>query len=161
MDVAFLASAGWGDLNLFKVDMAKAYKQAPVHPDDRHELVIGVRDPDGKVCYFIHNSLPFGASAAPFQFARLAHAVVSVASGIFRLPIQKYLDDFGAVVPGEIADEASKTFCFLFELLGFRLKERKKLQLNLLPKFSDSRLGTFRIMAMRLSFSLLLKSIQE
>ena len=38
VDAAFPASAGWGDLNLFKVDMAKAYKQAPVHPDDRREL---------------------------------------------------------------------------------------------------------------------------
>ena len=127
VDAAFPASAGWGDLTLFKVDMAKAYKQAPVHPDDRHELVIGVRDPAGKVCYFTHNVLPFGASAAPFQFARLAHAVVSVARGLFRLPIQNYLGDFWGIVPGEVAEEAFQTFCFLFSLLGFRLKEKKKL----------------------------------
>ena len=106
---------------------SKAYKQAPVHPEDRHELVIGVRGPAGKVCFFTHNALPFGASAAPFQFSRLAHALVSVAQGIFRLPVQNYLDDFWGIENPETAASSFRAFWAFHKITGLRL-QRKKMQ---------------------------------
>ena len=75
---AFPSSAGWGSLRLAKVDMQKAYKQVPAHPDEGPQLVVGVRGPKGDIEYFVHSVLPFGASAAPYQFARVANAIVSV-----------------------------------------------------------------------------------
>ena len=122
---AFPSSGGWNGLRLAKVDMAKAYKQVPVHPEDRPNLVVGVSGPGGQISYFVHNVLPFGARAAPYHFARVAHAIISVAQGIFQLPVQNYLDDFWMVAPEEVAEEAFSIFCFIFELLGFMLKTKK------------------------------------
>ena len=77
--------------------------------------------------YFVHNVLPFGAIAAPYQFARVANAIVSILQGVFHMPVQNYLDDFWIVVPEEVAKEAFEIFCFVFEVLGFRLKTGKRL----------------------------------
>lgn len=44
---SFFPESEWGPLRLWKIDMAKAYKQVPAHPDDRHNMVIGVLAPGG------------------------------------------------------------------------------------------------------------------
>ena len=123
VDAAFPKENGWGDLNMFKIDMRKAYKQCPLFPGDRNQAVVGVTSPSGEVVYFTHNGLPFGASAAPFQFARAANAVVAIAQAIFHLPVQNYLDDFWCVVPANIAWDCFETMKFLFSFLGFKMKD--------------------------------------
>lgn len=80
----------------------------------------------GEVEYFIHNTLPFGASSAPYQFARVANALTSLAQSLFPLPVQNYLDDFWGLMPASVVQAGFKTFKAPLTMLGFKMKAAKQ-----------------------------------
>ncbi len=74
---------------LAKIDIARAYRNVPIHPDDRHLLGMLWQE-----SLFIDTTLPFGLRSAPKIFSALADGVEWVLSqkGVrYRL---HYLDDF-------------------------------------------------------------------
>ena len=129
----FPPSEGWPPLHVFKVDLAKAFKQAPLHPIDRPFAVVTAKDPQTEEHnYYIHRVLPFGAAAAPYQFSRIAHALASIARECLGIPLFYYLDDFFCAAPGShdptqpsLAKILYKAFRDLLDLLGFKTKEAK------------------------------------
>ena len=79
---------GQGTL-LAKVDVEHAYRNIPVHPDDRILLAMRWNDK-----LYIDTVLPFGLRSAPMIFSAVADAVkwIAVESGVSSL--MHYLDDF-------------------------------------------------------------------
>ena len=79
---------GQGTL-LAKVDVEHAYRNIPVHPDDRSLLAMRWNDK-----LYVDTVLPFGLCLAPMIFSAVADAVewIAVESGVSSL--MHYLDDF-------------------------------------------------------------------
>ena len=87
------ARAGQGAL-LAKIDIKRAYRLVPVHPEDR--LLLGMAW-DGRV--FVDTVLPFGLRSAPKIFTALADALEWVIRQTGVQTVLHYLDDF--LVVGE------------------------------------------------------------
>jgi len=91
---------------VWKVDLAKAYRQAPVHPDHRCHATFAAREGGtGETFYFAHRALPFGGASSPFQFSRISHALAYVATALFDIPLLFYLDDFFGIGPAGLPDD--------------------------------------------------------
>ena len=72
-----------------KLDVKSAYRNVPVHPDDRHFLGMSWK---GKV--FIDAALPFGLRSALKIFSALADAAQSIDENCGVSFVRHYLDDF-------------------------------------------------------------------
>ena len=112
---------GQGTL-LAKVDVEHAYRNIPVHPDDRILLAMRWNDK-----LYIDTVLPFGLRSAPIIFLAVADAVewMAVESGVSSL--MHYLDDFltmGRASSSECHNnlELIKSLC---TFLGLPLKTEK------------------------------------
>ena len=86
-------SLGRGSL-LAKTDVKHAYRQIPVHPDDR--TLLGMRW-HGQL--FCDATLPFGLRSAPMIFSAVADALEWVVKGMGATHIFHYVDDFVIVGP--------------------------------------------------------------
>ena len=106
---------------LVKADIKEAYRNIPVHTDDRP--LLGIRW-EGST--FVDNILPFGLRSAPMIFSAVADAAqwMLVQRGIQR--ILHYLDDFVFVeADWASAQQAKGELCALFRTLGLPLEPSK------------------------------------
>ena len=74
---------------LAKMDIKQAYRNIPVHPDDR--FCLGMQW-EGKV--FIDTTLPFGLRSAPLLFTAVADAAQWIMEKRGARPVFHYIDDF-------------------------------------------------------------------
>ena len=77
-----------------KIDVKHAYRNVPVHPDDRHLLAMQW---DGEI--LVDKVLPFGLRSAPFIFTVIADALQWIIEQNGAQPIFHYLDDYITVGP--------------------------------------------------------------
>ena len=75
-----------------KIDVQQAYRNVPVHPDDRHLLGM---EWQGQV--FVNGALPFGLRSAPLLFTALGDAIQWVAEAKGVSWLGHYIDDFVTV----------------------------------------------------------------
>ena len=69
-------------------DMEAAYRQLPIHPDDRNKAVVCVYDPAKKgVRGFEMATMPFGAIASVHAFLRTAAAVNNIGCSLLDIPM--------------------------------------------------------------------------
>ena len=89
--VAWILELGRGAL-LTKMDIKQAYRNIPVHPEDR--LLLGMFW-EGKT--YIDTALPFGLRSAPLIFSAIADALqwIMLKRGVKR--VAHYIDDFVSV----------------------------------------------------------------
>ena len=110
-----IRTLGRGSL-LAKVDVRSAYRNIPVHPEDR--WLMGMLWDGG---LFVDTTLPFGLRSAPKIFTAVADAVEWIARHEGVNCVIHYLDDFlviGAPASQECASALSKLL-EIFERLGF------------------------------------------
>ena len=77
-----------------KVDVQGAYRNVPVHPDDRGLLGMSWQ---GQVYVDVDATLPFGLRSAPLMFTALGYAVEWIAKARGVGWLCHYIDDFVAV----------------------------------------------------------------
>ena len=78
-----------------KFDVESAYRNVPIHPDDRYLLGMSWRNQ-----YFIDLTLPFGLRSAPYVFNTVATAVEWILHNNYYIRfILHYLDDFLTMAP--------------------------------------------------------------
>ena len=94
---------------LIKVDIRKAYRVVPVHPDDR--WLMGMQ---WKGSLFVDTALPFGLRSAPKIFTALADAAEWIARQRGVEFVIHYLDDFLMVTPANM-DQGDHTLRILLE----------------------------------------------
>ena len=77
-----------------KFDLKAAYRQIPVHPDDRHLLgmVLGEE-------LYVDTALPFGLRSAPVLFSAIADGLAFIMKSRGVHGLDHYLDDFSLVGP--------------------------------------------------------------
>ena len=116
-----LWQAGKGAL-MAKIDVANAFRNVPVHPDDRHLLGMVWRDKS-----YFDKQVPFGLRSAPVLFNAYADALEWIVRANGCQNILHYLDDF-LVVGRPATDECSKYLEILIStctMLGVPLAEDK------------------------------------
>jgi len=119
--VSHIVNQGKGTL-LAKVDIEHAYRNIPVHPDDRH--LLGMRW-DGST--YLDTGLPFGLRSAPKIFSSIAEALewILLQEGVTW--VLHYLDDF-LIAGKEGAEECRRNLdivCRSCQWLGIPLKLQK------------------------------------
>ena len=77
-----------------KTDVKQAYRQIPVHPQDRR--LLGMQWQDG---FYVDATLPFGLRSAPIIFSAVADALEWVVRSMGASHIYHYMDDFILVGP--------------------------------------------------------------
>ena len=108
-DVASLVQNLGRGTRLAKMDVQAAYRNIPVHPDDRHLLGMQWEDQ-----LFGDTALPFGLRSAPKLFTAVADALQWVVRSRGVSFIAHYLDDFIIVGPPG-SDEYAKNLDRLLE----------------------------------------------
>lgn len=122
-----------------KFDLKSAYRQVPVHPDDRWLLgmVLGEE-------LYVDTTLPFGLRSAPVLFSALADGLAFIIRNKGVQGLDHYLDDFSLVCPPQsptcqISLDTSLQVC---EEVGFCVAPQKTegpaTQINLLGIEIDS-----------------------
>ena len=121
---AFVMKAGQGAL-LAKLDIKSAYRNIPIHPEDRHLLGMRWR---GKL--FVDTCLPFGLRSAPKIFNAAADAlewIIANEGEFFVEFVIHYLDDF-LFGGGPNADTCRRSLDLALhtcEVLGFPVMSEK------------------------------------
>ena len=114
------------DWHFFKADHEAAYKQLPIDEGHAKLAVIALRSPhDHKWYGFMSRTLMFGAISAVLHYNVFSRILAELACRIFGLPMLSYFDDFGALLPAEIAKQGLLTFSRMCTLLGIKLKLQK------------------------------------
>jgi hypothetical protein len=104
-----------------KFDVKAAYRNIPIHPEDRH--LLGMKWRDG---YYVDLVLPFGLRSAPFIFNSVADAVDWILVHNYAVsPLFHYLDDFLTMGP------ANSPKCQSLMETAFRVFDRLGLPLHL------------------------------
>ena len=88
-DVAEVARQLGRGAKLAKLDIAKAYRIVPIHPDDRH--LLGMKW-QGQI--YLDSALPFGLRSAPKAFNAVADGLEWVIRSRGVRFVAHYLDDF-------------------------------------------------------------------
>ena len=100
-------------------DLVSAYKQFPVHPEDRSFLRTGVLNTEsGRAAVFGANVLSFGATGSVAGFSRVSSALWHAGVEGLAIPWLAYYDDFPVFA---IEDETSTVECAvdgLFDVMG-------------------------------------------
>ena len=125
-------------LKFWRRDHEGAYRQIPIVEEDQPPTVVVFCDPvSGKLVFFYHKALPFGATASVYGYNRVSRAVVFLARKLLDIPVDSYFDDFWCVDRADRAKASFDAFADLNVLLGFAIKEKK----DVLPTCSDALLG--------------------
>ena len=105
-----------------KSDIAHAYRQVPVHPEDRS--LLGMQ---WKGRQYVDCTLPFGLRSAPTMFSAVADAVEWIVRAQGVPEIFHYLDDFIIIGPpaGDACERHLHTFLQTCESLGVIVASRK------------------------------------
>lgn len=119
--IRLMLKKGKGAL-LAKLDVQAAYRQIPVHPDDR--WLLGTRWENG---VFLDATLPFGLRSAPKIFSAVADATQWVVQTAGVHAVIHYLDDF-LLVGAPASDECGQhliQLSHIFEQLGILIAPEK------------------------------------
>ena len=106
-----------------KFDVKAAYRNIPLHPDDRFLFGMSLRD-----SFFVDLVLPFGLRSAPFIFDSVASAVEWILVRNYDVtPLLHYLDDFLTMGPAgsPICQRHVDTASAVFHRLGIPLNSEK------------------------------------
>ena len=108
-------------------DLSAAYKQFPIHQDDRKFTRIAVPVPNQKECQvFGSNALPFGATASVAGFLR-STAIFHLLTIGLKVCAGTFFDDFPVLSRTDIAEHTEGHVALLLDLLGMKFsKEGKK-----------------------------------
>ncbi|CAK9064420.1 unnamed protein product, partial [Durusdinium trenchii] len=118
-------SIAQGQFRMTSFDLASAYKQLPLHPEEYCCSIVTLKNPDTKsaVCFEMR-TLPFGSVASVLHFNRISRLIWALG---LRLGIlwTNYFDDYPTIT--HEAHQLSTMTCVkgLFELLGFAFAEEK------------------------------------
>ena len=109
-------------------DLVSAYKQFPVHDEDRKVLRTGVMNTDtGDVAVFGSNVLSFGATGSVAGFLRISAALWHAGVQGLAIPWLAYYDDFPVFAFEDEAECVERAADALFDLMGVEYaKEGKK-----------------------------------
>ena len=109
-------------------DLVSAYKQFPVHDEDRKVLRTGVLNTDtGDVAVFGSNVLSFGATGSVAGFLRISAALWHAGVQGLAIPWLAYYDDFPVFAFEDEAECVERAADALFDLMGVEYaKEGKK-----------------------------------
>ena len=114
------------DWHLFKADHEAAYKQLPLEWEHSSLAVISLRSPTDHCWYgFMSRTLMYGAIAAVLHYIVFSRIIAELMCRVMGIPMISYFDDFGALLPAEIARKGLQTFTQLRQLLGITLKSAK------------------------------------
>ena len=109
------------------LDLASAYKQLPIHPDDAALCVIACHDPhENKVRLFETKALPFGAGASVTWFNRVARSLWWLGARLLDLVWGQFFDDFPQLEPEATVMSAWLAADFLCQALGWRISQAKR-----------------------------------
>ena len=116
-----IARLGRGTL-IAKSDIQQAYRQIPVHPQDRHLLGMHWQG-----AYFVDTVLPFGLRSAPLIFSAVADALEWVVRQHGVEQIFHYIDDFVMLGPpqSDQCRHSIQTFSKICSMLGCPLAPEK------------------------------------
>ena len=104
------------------LDLERAYKQVPLHPDSRRFCVIGF--PVGGVWHFFTSEvLPFGASASVYSFVRLSRALHHVFLKFLSSASTVYFDDFPVIEPAAGAAALKHAIAATLGILGWKFDD--------------------------------------
>ena len=112
--------------SFFKADREAAYKQLPL--DYRHAKLAAIvlKSPeDGRWYGFFSRTLMFGAIAAVLHYNVFSRLLSELVSKLLGIPLLCFFDDFGALIPRELAKSALDTFTAFCSKLGVKLKLEK------------------------------------
>ena len=111
--------AGGRRLAAWLADEAKAYRQVPVRPEDRHFSVVAVFDVDtSRVAYFVLVGHAFGLVSAVYNCNRRALAVSLFFLRVCFLLVSNHYDDRYAFTLEELVVEESECVQRFYKLLG-------------------------------------------
>ena len=132
-----LLGAGMTDLVGRTYDMEAAYRQLPIHPEDRSKAIIGVFDPFQKrVRAFEMGTMPFGAIASVYSFLRTAAAVNNIGCSLLKIPLTSYFDDFTVITCSSLVKGTKLAVQSLFEVLGLGLSTSEKKNVDFAEVFT-------------------------
>ena len=110
----------------FKADHEAAYKQLPLAPSHRRLALVALRNPDtSEWMAFPPKALLFGAVAAVLHYNCFSRLLSVLFNLLFGIPLIGYFDDFGALIPFDLSNDALDTFVEFCTTLGVHLKTRK------------------------------------
>lgn len=109
-------------------DLASAYKQYPLHLEDRQLVRIALKDTDANMCrVFGVNALPFGATGSVAGFLRISSALFYILTKGLRIWASAFFDDFPTLSAAELSALTDQHVAMLFDLLGIEFaREGKK-----------------------------------
>lgn len=112
-------------------DLTAAYKQYPIHADDREHLRIALKNPDSSddspADLFGLNALPFGATGSVAGFLRVSAALFFILTAGLKIWTSSFFDDFPTLSVQGYSSSADSSVRLLFDLLGVGYaKEGKK-----------------------------------
>ena len=107
---------------LAKIDIKQAYRNVPVHPEDRHLLGMAWNDE-----IYLDKVLPFGLRSAPIIFTAVADGIQWIIPKKGVQHLFHYLDDFITVGPAtsNSCEENLKTIMDTCSVLGVPLEKDK------------------------------------
>ena len=113
--------------HFMKSDHEAAYKQLPLEWCQSSLAVVALRSPeDGRWYGFFSRTLLFGAAAAVVHYNVFSRIISELVCRIFGIPMISYFDDFGAMLPEQLAQKEIATFAKWRILLGIGLKLKNR-----------------------------------
>ena len=109
-------------------DLTSAYKQYPIHSDDRNFVRIALKDPAlGQCRVFGVNALPFGATGSVAGFLRVSLSIFYILTKGMQVWASAFFDDFPTLSLQTHSSLTDLQVAALFDLLGISFaKEGKK-----------------------------------
>ena len=119
----------WSSANLqcefTAFDLESAYKQLPLHPEERNCSVVTLKHPEkNEPACFLMNTLPFGSVASVLHFNRTARLLWRIGLELHLLWFN-YFDDYPCATFVEQRKSTLGSVRTLFDILGFRFAEDK------------------------------------
>ena len=121
-----LVNDGSRDWAFFKADHEAAYKQLPLDYSHAKLAVVALRSPiDGRWYGFLSRTMMFGAISAVLHYNVFSRLLSEIVSKLLGIPLLCFFDDFGSIIPAELANRALATFTAFCSKLGITLKTAK------------------------------------
>ncbi|CAE6914886.1 PARP6, partial [Symbiodinium sp. CCMP2456] len=107
-------------------DLKSAYKQMPLHPDERRKAIIILKNPSTlQVEAFVCNTLPFGSTASVLHFNRVALLLQRVMWELCLISAC-YYDDFPTAMPAMLGEGSDNIVHTVMQLLGYDMSVEKE-----------------------------------
>ena len=118
-------TSGACNLKSTTLDLKSAYKQLPLHMNDRNKAIVTLKNPaSGKVEFFLMNTLPFGAVASVLHFNRVSNLIWALGCHL-GLVWGSYFDDFPLICPATMESSTMAAARAMLQLLGFQFADDK------------------------------------